>query len=237
MKCEEGIINSMNTMIKLALVVLLITYANGIVIIGYCFDPSTTVELETGNLIAVEMLGYGDKIVSYQSSEQGNGKIGGNYIDMVTDVEVIEEGGPFSAHTFILQGNIQINVTSPHVMYTFKMDGENLIPVTAAAKDVKVNDVMRLIDGSFVKVTQVLDFELNRKVAINTAGGSFFANGVLTTGMCENYNSEDDLNIPSKILLESYAASHQDWNNCIATAKDFSIPSESILHTCLAIAS
>jgi|ERR1719515_390968 len=200
-----------------------------------CFDPSTTAELESGQTVAMENLRHGDEIVSYQSSEQ-DGISGGNFIDTITHVDIVE-GGPFSAHTLILQGNTQINVTSPHVMYIYKTDGENLIPVTAAAKDVKVNDVMRLIDGSFVKVTQVLDFELNRKVAINTAGGSFFANGVLTTGMCENYNSEDDLNIPSKILLESYAASHQDWNNCIATAKDFSIPSESILHTCLAIAS
>jgi len=227
---------------KFASVVLLLTisicsrnYLAEGVLYWKCFDPSTTAELESGQTVAMENLHHGDKIVSYQSSEQ-DGISGGNFIDTVTNVEIVE-GGPFSAHTLILQGNTQINVTSPHVMYIYKTDGENLIPVTAAAKDVKVNDVMRLIDGSFVKVTQVLDFELNRKVAINTAGGSFFANGVLTTGMCENYNSEDDLNIPSKILLESYAASHQDWNNCIATAKDFSIPSESILHTCLAIAS
>ena len=93
--------------------------------------------------------------------------------------------------------------------------------------------VMMLQDGSFSKVTAVVDIELHRKVSINTAGGSFFANGVLTTGMCENYNSRDVLNVPAKNILESYASSHEDFNNCVLTANKFSLSTETILDACL----
>ena len=148
-----------------------------------CFDPSTSVELANGKMIAVEDLQLGDEIVSCRSAETGN--CANHYLDTVTDVTIIEKDGPFSAHTFVFENERQINVTSPHIMYTYEMKAGELIPVTTAAKDVRENDVMMLQGGSFSRVTKVIDIQLNRKVSINTAGGSFFANGVLTTGMVD----------------------------------------------------
>ena len=49
---------------------------------------------------------------------------------------------------------------------------------------------MKFQDGSFYKVVQAIDINLAKKVSINTAGGSFFANEVLTTGMCESYQEK-----------------------------------------------
>lgn len=193
-----------------------------------CFDPSTTVELANGKTIAVEDLHLGDEIVSCRSPDGGN--CGYHYVDTVTDVTVIEEGGPFSAHTFVFENKRQINVTSPHLMYIYQMKAGKLVPVTTAAKDVRENNLMMLQDGSFSRVTKVIDIQLNRKVSINTAGGSLFANGVLTTGMCDNYNQED-LNIAATSALEKYAATHDDFSSCILTAKEFSI--ESPIGVCL----
>lgn len=198
---------------------------------GFCFDPSTTVELGNGKMIAMEDLHLGDEVVSCQSPDKGN--CGNRFLDTVTGVTVIENGGPFSAHTFVFENTRQINVTSPHLMYTYQNENGKLVPVTTAAKDVRENDVMMLQDGSFSKVTTVVDFELPRKVSINTAGGSFFANGVLTTGMCDNYNSKDVFNVQAKNALESYASSHEDFNNCVLTAKKFPVSTEAMLDACL----
>jgi len=195
----------------------------------FCFDPSTSVELANGKMIAVEDLKLGDEIVSCKSAEIGN--CGNHYLDTVTDVTIIEKDGPFSAHTFVFENERQINVTSPHIMYTYEMKAGELIPVTTAAKDVRVNDVMMLQGGSFSRVTKVIDIQLNRKVSINTAGGSFFANGVLTTGMCESYNPVEDLNISATSALEKYATNHDALFSCMLTAKEFSF--ESPLGACL----
>ena len=103
--------------------------------------------------------------------------------------------------------------------------------MTTAAKDFRETDVMMLRDGSFSRVTRVVDIQLNRKVQVFTAGGSFFANQVLTSGMCERYEQED-LNVPATSVLESYAATHAELHSCFLTAKEFSI--QAVLGACLA---
>jgi len=195
-----------------------------------CFDPSTRVELVDGNMIPVEKLHVGDKIASCSYADQGS--CGNKTFDKVTIVSVIEKGGPFSAHTFVLENNMQINVTSPHLMYTYQRDDGKLVPVTTAAKDVRVDDVMMLQGGSFAKVIQVVDFQLSRKVQIITAGGSFLANGVLTTGMCENYNAEDTLNLPASKVLKSYVDGHKDFFNCILAENEIREPSAAVISDC-----
>jgi hypothetical protein len=145
---------------------------------------------------------------------------------------VIEEGGPFPAHNFVFENQRQINVTSPHIMYVYKEENGKMIPVTKAAKDVQVQDAMKFIDGSYSRVVQVIDFKLAKKVSINTKGGSFFANEVLTSGMCESYQ-EDDLNVLAKTVLTSYADSHEGFNNCILAQKDLSMSPDVFAPACL----
>jgi len=209
--------------------------ANGLVMdedspdtrLGFCFDPATTVELANGKMIAVEYLSLGDEVVSCKSTKFGICE--NNHFDQVTDVTVIEEGGPFPAHTLMFENMKQINVTSPHLMYIYKQTTGKLM--TTAAKDVKPNDFMMFQDGSLSKVMQVVDFDLSKKVSVNTVGGSFYANGVLTSGMCESYNSEDMLDITAEKALKSYAESHDKLSDCILTAK-VSSP-EAVLDSCL----
>merc|ERR1719295_2253495 len=116
----------------------------------FCFDPSTTVELANGQEIAVEKVHAGDQIVSCLSVDNCESR----YVDHVTDVTVIEEGGPFPAHNFVFENQRQINVTSPHIMYVYKEENGKMIPVTKAAKDVQVQDAMKFIDGSYSRVVQ-----------------------------------------------------------------------------------
>ena len=195
-----------------------------------CFDPSTAVELANGKAIAVEDLRVGDEIVSCKSVANGN--CGDRYIDHVTDVTVVEEGGPFPAHTFVFENQRQLNVTSPHIMYTYKESNGKLTPVTNAAMNVKVGDVMKFQDNSYSKVAQAIDFKLAQKVSVNTVGGSFYANGVLTTGLCENYQ-EDKLNISAETILRGYADSHEGINNCILAQKDLSMSPDVFAPACL----
>jgi len=196
----------------------------------FCFDPSTTVEMANGQTIAVEDLQAGDKILSCKSVDNGN--CGRHYFDSVIDATIIEENGPFSAHTFVFENKKQINVTSPHIMYIYKEINGKIIPVTTAAKDIKVQDIMLFQDGSYNKVVQAIDFNLAKKVSINTAGGSFFANEVLTTGMCESYK-EDKLNALAKTVLKSFADSHERINGCILAQKDLSMSPNVFVPACL----
>jgi len=195
-----------------------------------CFDPSTTVEMANGKNIAMEDLQVGDEIVSCKSVDNGN--CGSHFVDYVTDVRIIEENGPFSAHTFVFENNKQINVTSPHIMYIYKEINGKMIPVTTAAKDVKVEDVMKFQDGSFYKIVQAIDINLAKKVSINTAGGSFFANEVLTTGMCESYQ-EEEINAFAKTVLDGYADSHKGINSWILAQKDLSMSPDVFVPACL----
>jgi len=212
--------------ISMVLMVLSVAKIEGLIIlpVPFCFDPSTTVELGNGQEITVEKLNVGDQIVSCISKDNCESR----YVDHVTDVTVIEEGGPFPAHNFIFENQRQINVTSPHIMYV----EENGEMITKAAKDVKVQDSMKFIDGSYSRVVQVIDFNLAKKVSINTAGGSFFANEVLTTGMCDSYQ-EDDLNVLASTVLTSYADSHEGLNNCILAQKDLSMSPNVFAPACL----
>ena len=75
-----------------------------------CFDPLTTVELANSKMIAMEDLHLGDEIVSCRSPDEGN--CVDPYLDTVTQVKIIEEGGPFCAHTLVFENKRQINVTS-----------------------------------------------------------------------------------------------------------------------------
>jgi len=214
--------------ISMVLMVLSVAKIEGLIIlpVPFCFDPSTTVELANGQEMAVEKLNVGDQIVSCISKDNCESR----YADHVTDVTVIEEGGPFPAHNFVFENQRQINVTSPHIMYVYKEENGEMI--TKAAKDVKVQDSMKFIDGSYSRVVQVIDFNLAKKVSINTAGGSFFANEVLTSGICDSYQ-EDDLNVLASTVLTSYADSHEGLNNCILAQKDLSMSPNVFAPACL----
>jgi len=226
----------LNCIMKLGISIILMVLsfamieATGIPGVMFCFDPSTTVEMANGKNIAVEDLKVGDEIVSCKSVDNGN--CGSHYVDHVTDVRIIDENGPFSAHTFVFENNKQINVTSPHIMYIYKEINGKMTPVTTAAKDVKLQDIMKFQDGSLNKVVKAIDFNLAKKVSINTAGGSFFANEVLTTGLCENYQ-ENEINALAKTVLKSYADSHDGINSCILAQKDLSMSPDMFAPGCL----
>jgi len=89
--------------ISMVLMVLSVAKIEGFGPMPMCFDPSTTVELGNGQEITVEKLNVGDQIVSCISKDNCESR----YVDHVTDVTVIEEGGPFPAHNFIFENQRQ----------------------------------------------------------------------------------------------------------------------------------
>ena len=117
-------------------------------------------------------------------------------------------------------------------MYIYQERNGKLTPLMAPAKDVKINDLMMFHDGSLSKVSRVMDFDLQRKVSINTAGGSFLANGVMTSGMCDNYDS-DILYTPANEVLNAYVKSHGEFNNCVLKASKSSVSAAMVEGGCL----
>ena len=148
---------------------------------------------EDGTKIHVKDLKKGEMIQSI--------KDGKKFYDKVIEVSIFE--GKFQAHKFVFSNGKTITVTSPHLMMIWK--GSEM--VMTAARDVKMHDLMCFENDKFAKVTEILDITLDRKVNVNTLGGMMYANGVLTTGMCEK--PAMDLPAPAKDVLENYIKTHQ----------------------------
>jgi len=54
-----------------------------------------------------------------------------------------------------------------------------------SAKEIQINDVMCFKYG-ISTILEISDLILNKKVHVNTKSGLFYANELLTTGLCEN---------------------------------------------------
>ena len=54
-----------------------------------------------------------------------------------------------------------------------------------SAKEIQINDVM-CFEYGISTILEISDLILNKKVHVNTKSGLFYANELLTTGLCEN---------------------------------------------------
>ena len=100
-------------------------------------------------------------------------------------------------------------MTSSHLMVMFKAKGLQMM----AAKDVRVHDVMGFEDFSLSKIVKIKDVTIPTKVNIATSNGILYANGILTSGLCENAESN---RIYGHELLEDDTISHFGNNTVVA---------------------
>jgi len=158
-----------------------------------CYDEETEVEKEGGETVSVKDLLEGDKILS-----QRDGK---KFYDKVTNVTTIE--GKVTAHKLEFSNGKSITVTSPHLMMIWKENEMQSI----AAMNVQVHDVMQMENGQYSKVTRITNTVLDRKVNVNTQEGLMYANGIFTTGMCENIPTTN-ATPASQVQMQYMAAKH-----------------------------
>ena len=141
-----------------------------------CFDEDTQVIKNDGKSVAVKDLTEGDRILSIKDASNPHEK----FYDEVTNATLVH--GSFAAHKLVFSNGKSITVTSPHLMMILK----DSIMQMVAAKDVQVHDIMCFENSEFSAVTETVETLLPRKMNIATKTGLFFANDLLTTGMCEN---------------------------------------------------
>merc|ERR1711971_920105 len=164
----------------------------------FCFQEDVEVVKEDGTVVKVGELKVGDKILSKLDL---GGQSTANTFAMVTNATKVV-GGEFPAHKITFKNGKHITVTSPHLMIT-KADKEMKM---VAAKDLKLLDEMAFDDGSNSEIEKIEDVVLPVKVNIETSTGLLFANGLLTSGMCEKTPDLD--NNSAEEILGEYTASH-----------------------------
>ena len=163
---------SISTLIKSALV---------------CFEENTQVTKEDGSNISIVQIFEGDKIMSITNDFK--------FYDEVTSCTVLE--GKFAAKKFVFSNGKFITVTSTHLMLILNGNHLELTP----ANDIKLHDVMCFEDG-FSKITNIFEITLDKKVHVNTKSGLLYANGLLTTGICENLPK--NLPAPAKVVVKKH---------------------------------
>lgn len=155
-----------------------------------------------GTNAKVVELSVGDEILS---KAELDGHLSADTFATVTNATKIV--GNFAAHKITFNNGNHITVTSPHLMI-IKSDKESMKLV--AARDVKPLDEMAFNDRSYHQIEKTEDVVLPIKVNIETSTGLLFANGLLTSGMCEN---TPDLDMNAKDVLRDYMVSH--FNNAV----------------------
>jgi len=144
----------------------------------FCFKEDTLVVKKDGTNAKVGDLGVGDEILS---KAELDGHLSADTFATVTNATKIV--GNFPAHKITFSNSNHITVTSPHLMIV-KSDKESMKLV--AARDLKSFDEMAFNDGPYYQIEKIEDVVLPMKVNIETSTGLLFANGLLTSGMCEN---------------------------------------------------
>jgi len=164
----------------------------------FCFQEDVEVVKEDGTAVKVGELKVGDKILS--KLDLGCQSTANTFALVTNATKVV--GGEFPAHKITFNNGKHITITSPHLMIT-KSDKEMKM---VAAKDLKLLDEMAFDDGSYSKIEKIEDVVLPVKVNIETSTGLLFANGLLTSGMCEK--TPDLENNSAGDILGEYTASH-----------------------------
>ena len=174
---------------------------------GKCFSSNTIVWTkneslpdEFANQVMVKDVTEGNLVgtldISWQPNE--NQKF---MWTRATDVTVYD--GKWMAHTFIFGNGYHVTVTSPHLMI-IKNNGEFYF---LRADDIRIGDEM-VVDGTEAKVKKIQNSWINSKVAIETEEGTIQANGVLTSGLCDENPDLVDRMMWSESLVADYKTNH-----------------------------
>ena len=174
---------------------------------GYCFSHSTAVWTKnetspdaTANQIMVANLREGDLVGTLAAPSALNQ----SYEFMwtrATDVSTYQ--GNWTAHTFVFTNHLQLTVTSPHLMIIVKTDEFYFI----RSDHVVIGDKM-FVNKKLLQVTRIKSHTINSKVAIETEDGTLQANGVWTSGLCDdNFEVENSI-VEFQAIVKDYRFSH-----------------------------
>ena len=174
---------------------------------GYCFSMNTIVWTkneslpdEFANEVMVKDVKEGDLVGTLDTSLQPN-KVHKFMWTRATDVTIYD--GDWMAHNFSFTNGRHVTVTSPHLMI-IKDNGAFYF---LRADDVQIGDEM-VVDGTEAKVSNIRNFWINSKVAIETEEGTIQANGVLASGLCDENPDPVDRMMPSEAIIRHYKTSH-----------------------------
>lgn len=165
-----------------------------------CFHPNTTVGLPDGSTsVGVSNLAVGQQLIDFEFSTKD---------ERMTSVTKVEElDGNFEYVGIKLADHTkELLVTTDHVVIA----NSKVVP----ASDVQVGDVLIVSDetsGKFkeVNVVSIYNFMDTKKVNVETTTGTMFANGVLTTVICDGY--EDNLNSDVSEFFIAYDERHEQF--------------------------
>jgi len=138
----------------------------------HCFQEDTNVTRNDGKNLSVNELSIGDKILSKNPNDE-------KFHDEVAKFNVLK--GKFAALKFIMEDGNFLTVTTSHIMMILK--DEKLL--ATIAKDVCVNDMMKMANGEMKEVVEIQEIVLDKVIQVMTKSGLMYANGILTTGTCE----------------------------------------------------
>ena len=191
---------------------------------GYCFSHSTAVWTKnetspdaTANQIMVANLREGDLVGTLAAPSALNQ----SYEFMwtrATDVSTYQ--GNWTAHTFVFTNHLQLTVTSPHLMIIAKNDKFYFI----RADYVEIGDKM-FVNKKLLQVTGIRSHTINTKVAIETEDGTLQANGVWTSGLCDdNFEVENSI-VEFQAIVKDYRFSHfgKEYNHMYMDAVTWKI--------------
>jgi len=174
---------------------------------GYCFSSDTIVWMkneslpdELANEVMVKDVLEGSLVGTLDTSLQPNQDHKFMWT-RATDVTIYD--GNWMAHEFTFSDGRHLTATSPHLMIVMN-NGEFYF---LRADDVQIGDEM-VIDGTEAKVTNIQNFWIDSKVAIETEEGTIQANGVFTSGLCDENQDLVGRMMSAKALVRDYKSSH-----------------------------
>jgi len=138
----------------------------GTIALPSCFDQHAEVHMDGGTKKNILQLRQGDSVKD------------GGIVQRVT-----VEQGMFEFVEMALNDGNRINVTSPHLMVTYLVNGTKMLQ---PAMKVVSGDIMKNSEGDLQTVVQTRKFRAHEKIEVETTLGLLTVNGVETTSLCDN---------------------------------------------------
>jgi len=165
-------------------------------VVAFCFDEKTPIHLaDTTTIKLASDIQVGDKVQSFDIEKRQKN------VTFVSVKHTIE--GEFNGKLIRLdRPEHTLKVTDEHMMiYTDSNETEVLIK---PAKNLVVGDIMLSENGNFA-VKSIEDIVIKNKVNIETESGLIIANGIFTSGFCENVNLTSN---DARIVIDEYIQTH-----------------------------
>lgn len=144
----------------------------------FCFADDTEIQKADGSMVKIADLKEGDEVLSHDDLKTVREEMTTTKVTQIQEID-----GSFAAHEMIFDNGKTVTATSPHYMIVFSTLNT---PSMLIAGKVKVGDVMYCGKDGFSKVVKINDVTLKRKVNVEVESGTLYANGVMTTGVCED---------------------------------------------------